>query len=57
MNTDHRPKMEDFEDYIFIVLKTLVFNEDNKAACELFEDAKTQLGALERALAKLKDVR
>ena len=30
MNTDHRPKMEDFEDYIFIVLKTLVFNEDNK---------------------------
>ena len=34
-----------------------VFNEDNKAACELFEDAKTQLGALERALAKLKDVR
>src|SRR4030067_771408 len=30
MNTDHRPKMEDFEDYIFIVLKTLTFNEDDK---------------------------
>ncbi|MCF6148662.1 MAG: magnesium/cobalt transporter CorA [Candidatus Kuenenia sp.] len=30
MNTDHRPKIEDFEDYIFIVLKLLTFNETDK---------------------------
>lgn len=29
VNTDHRPKMEDYGDYIFFVLKALNFNEKN----------------------------
>ena len=30
LNTDQRPKMEDFGDYLFIVLKTLFLNDDLK---------------------------
>jgi magnesium transporter len=30
LNTDQRPKMEDFGDYIYIVLRMLYFNEKNK---------------------------
>ena len=27
MNTDQRPKMEDYTDYLYIVLKMLYYNE------------------------------
>ena len=29
VNTDHRPKLEDFEDYLFVVLKTLHYDREN----------------------------
>jgi len=35
LNTDHRPKMEDFGDYIFIVLKMLYYSDkDNEVVTE-----------------------
>jgi len=35
LNTDHRPKMEDFGDYIYVVLKMLHYNDkSNEAAAE-----------------------
>ena len=35
MNTDQRPKMEDYADYLYIVLKMLYYNdEDNKISTE-----------------------
>ena len=35
MNTDQRPKMEDYTDYLYIVLKMLYYNdEDNKISTE-----------------------
>lgn len=30
-NTEQRPKMEDFDDYIFLILKVLYFEEDKNA--------------------------
>lgn len=30
VNTQHRPKLEDFEDYLFIVIKMIYFNENEK---------------------------
>ena len=30
MNTDQRPKMEAYDDYLFVVLKTLYYNENEK---------------------------
>ncbi len=30
LNTGHRPKMEDFEDFIFIILKMLLYNEQTR---------------------------
>lgn len=30
LNTDHRPKIETFDDYIFLILKTFSFNKETK---------------------------
>ncbi|MBI1288732.1 MAG: magnesium/cobalt transporter CorA [Flavobacteriales bacterium] len=30
LNTDHRPKVEPFEDYVFFTMKMMWFNEDNE---------------------------
>ena len=35
VNTEQRPKMEDFDDYVFVVLKMLSYNEkDNEIEVE-----------------------
>ncbi|MFH1101299.1 MAG: magnesium/cobalt transporter CorA [Methanobacteriota archaeon] len=33
LNTEQRPKMEDFENYIFVVLKMLYYNEKDQEVC------------------------
>jgi len=34
VNTEQRPKMEDFDHYIYVVLKMLTYNEDNEITTE-----------------------
>ncbi|MEZ4858234.1 MAG: magnesium/cobalt transporter CorA [Flavobacteriaceae bacterium] len=34
LNTDHRPKVDEYEDYFFIVLKMLYFNKDEQFTVE-----------------------
>lgn len=34
LNTDQRPKIEDFDDYIYIVLRTIDYSEDNELGSE-----------------------
>jgi magnesium transporter len=34
LNTEHRPKMDDMEDYVFVVLKTHNYNEDDEIDAE-----------------------
>ena len=29
MNTEHRPKMDEFDEYIFLVIKIIIYDEDN----------------------------
>lgn len=42
LNTEHRPKIEDFDDYIYIILKILFFDEKNNKL--LIEQASFILG-------------
>jgi len=34
LNTDHRPKVDEYEDYFFVVLKMLYFNKDEQFTVE-----------------------